>query len=738
MKVKSTYLALAVLAGFGLALGACSSSSDDPAPMTPDPDPPAPVAHVCDDGPSQACVDARQAELAALGDDATVGEQNAARQNLANAQNALAAQQAAAARAALVAGAMCTDATEACVMAHQALVDALAADLSALQVNPDATNADIAAAQRALNAATMARDTVQTAIDDAAALASQTMALNNAVSAATAAVGGLARDATKEEVQAARDLIAMAQTALAEATSLSSADQDAARTTIGGLDATVMGHEARIAAADAAEEKKMTQRNAVNTALAAVNSALATLNDDLSDATDAEVSAVESALMELRMKIAEATDISAAEMAAYNAAASTISSSLTTAKTTIAANAAEAEKMRVAQMTADAKKLLTALDPTDVSPTAPSVTVAASSAGAFSAKSAGYTAGAMPDMVSGHRGATLERDSKTLVVYSDIADAKATPIGDIYSSAADPGKPVFYTVQATVAEGDHNIAWADAKRANDVSTTTGSGATAKTTFAGTVKGLAGTFSCTGTACTAPTPDADGAITSSESWTFVPTDPNGTIDVADTMYLQFGWWLDKGTGSDPTFEVDVFSSATGYAAINAALPGTTEGSATYKGGAAGKWALLSTVDNTGEAGHFTADATLTVDFDADTTADTPANDEIGVMVSGTIDNFMTGDTARPDWSVSLVVDDGDAATDLAPLTELPANVSDTATNLVATWDTGGAVKGTGTWSGTFVGAEEDTTHPLAITGEFNAAIAAGVVGRIDGAFGATKQ
>ena len=43
MKFKSTYLALAVLAGFGLALGACSSSSDDPPAddmtMTPDPEP---------------------------------------------------------------------------------------------------------------------------------------------------------------------------------------------------------------------------------------------------------------------------------------------------------------------------------------------------------------------------------------------------------------------------------------------------------------------------------------------------------------------------------------------------------------------------------------------------------------------------------------------------------------------------------------------------------------------------
>ena len=40
-----------------------------------------------------------------------------------------------------------------------------------------------------------------------------------------------------------------------------------------------------------------------------------------------------------------------------------------------------------------------------------------------------------------------------------------------------------------------------------------------------------------------------------------------------------------------------------------------GSATYKGGAAGKYAVASTTaDASYEGGHFTADATLMVDFD----------------------------------------------------------------------------------------------------------------------------
>ena len=45
----------------------------------------------------------------------------------------------------------------------------------------------------------------------------------------------------------------------------------------------------------------------------------------------------------------------------------------------------------------------------------------------------------------------------------------------------------------------------------------------------------------------------------------------------------------------------------------------EGGATYRGAAAGKFAMLSTTDDSADGGHFTAVATLTADFDADLTA-----------------------------------------------------------------------------------------------------------------------
>ena len=95
MNTKLKYLPIAAFVA-AFVLAGCSSGSDDdsvagtppptttPDPTTPDPttpDPTDPVAHACDAGPSQDCVDARQAELEAIeaDDGATVGDLNAAR-----------------------------------------------------------------------------------------------------------------------------------------------------------------------------------------------------------------------------------------------------------------------------------------------------------------------------------------------------------------------------------------------------------------------------------------------------------------------------------------------------------------------------------------------------------------------------------------------------------------------------------------------------------------------------------
>ena len=221
------------------------------------------------------------------------------------------------------------------------------------------------------------------------------------------------------------------------------------------------------------------------------------------------------------------------------------------------------------------------------------------------------------------------------------------------------------------------------------------------------------------------------------WTFAPTNPNGTIDVADKDgYLQFGWWLNmKGDDVDDGFDVQTFASAPGMTESGVLQGSAVEGSATYRGGAAGKWAIASTTEDATDGGHFTATATLGVDFDADLLAD-EGNDKNGVRVSGSITDFMTGDTSRPSWKVTLSYDGNPGEADLDTSGTLAPMIM--GENATTKWSTGGAVPGMGTWEASFYGSEKDTTHPLAVAGTFEADIAEGTVGRISGGFGATNQ
>ena len=220
-----------------------------------------------------------------------------------------------------------------------------------------------------------------------------------------------------------------------------------------------------------------------------------------------------------------------------------------------------------------------------------------------------------------------------------------------------------------------------------------------------------------------------------SWAFVPTDPEGTIDVADSAYLSFGWWLNK-TGDD-SYEVDVFHAAATGMTPNTGAGSALEGTATYRGGAAGKFAIQSTTEDSAEGGHFTASATLVANFDADLDGDdtTVDNNESGVSISGTINDFMTGAVSRDNWKVTLMPFDTDTA-DTADGLQTPAEVGDI-TGAPAVWDTGGAVDGMGTWDASFYGEEDETDHPMAATGEFDAQIGDGDIATISGAFAATK-
>jgi hypothetical protein len=281
-------------------------------------------------------------------------------------------------------------------------------------------------------------------------------------------------------------------------------------------------------------------------------------------------------------------------------------------------------------------------------------------------------------------------------------------------------------------------------------------------FGGSVHGVAGAFSCTGTMATCGTPvrQSDGTVNATRpggataEWHFMPTDPDAMVDTSiDDMYLTFGWWLDKGDGT-VDFKVDSFAmAASGLTATEETVTADDlNGTATYEGAAAGKYVLLGVEADTAEGGHFTADAMLTVDFDGDI----DDNNTQDIAVSGMIDGFMTGAMSRPGWAVTLGTLDGDPdSPGLDPIANLSHDTgggNEDATGM-AEWTTGGAVMpGTGTWQAEFYGGAGPGTvlatgpmFPTHVVGTFNAELGGAddtpgreVLGRISGAFGAMEE
>ena len=229
-------------------------------------------------------------------------------------------------------------------------------------------------------------------------------------------------------------------------------------------------------------------------------------------------------------------------------------------------------------------------------------------------------------------------------------------------------------------------------------------------FSGTYHGVAGTYNCTpsdtNTKCSATVADP-GFTFAGGTWTFSPNDPDDKVSSGadDTVYLAYGWWLHEA--DDGTATVSAFIAERGEVTDASGID-TLKGTATYKGGAAGKYAISAGTHN--DAGHFTADAMLEADFNAD-------------KITGTINNFMGSDGMARDWSVSLeegsIADNGTIAT-----------VSDG-----TVWTMGGMDgSASGQWSGTLQG--NDGGVPTMGTGVFHSEF--GNTGRMVGAFGVDKQ
>ena len=226
---------------------------------------------------------------------------------------------------------------------------------------------------------------------------------------------------------------------------------------------------------------------------------------------------------------------------------------------------------------------------------------------------------------------------------------------------------------------------------------------------GSYYGVQGTYKCTpgGSDCTATKAAGMGyTLAGGGTWTFTPDNVEDRVtEMPDTVYAVYGWWLHE-TADGAT--VSVF---TGYRGTAEAASGvdTLQGSATYKGGAAGKYAISAGAHN--DSGHFTADAELKANFDTD-------------MISGTINNFMGGDDMPRDWSVALKAGPVDS-------TGMIASVASG-----TTWTMGGTdAAASGSWSGTLYD-NNDGGVPSAGTGTFHSEF--GNTGRMVGAFGVNLE
>ena len=239
---------------------------------------------------------------------------------------------------------------------------------------------------------------------------------------------------------------------------------------------------------------------------------------------------------------------------------------------------------------------------------------------------------------------------------------------------------------------------------------------------GMLHGVSGTFSC------APTTAADGCTAAvaakgftlgGGTWLFIPSNAAARVmDSADTAYASYGWWIKKAANNGP-FTASAFVDEKGTTVAAASDLNDLNGTATYQGGAAGKYALSSATGGTNDAGHFTARAMLEADF---------TNNTDGTAITGTIDQFMGADGMSRDWSVKLngsqIGDDGEIGNASA------------STGVDTVWTIGEtAAAKSGNWTGTLRNNGTDDV-PQVATGTFYTEY--GTAGKMVGAFGVTKQ
>ena len=697
---------------FAIGLTACSSS-DDPAPMAmPDPEPT--PQETCEAGGGQwadgACLSA--AEVAY--------------------NSALAA---------IAAAATAADA--------QAAYDEVKDDVSATQGDAlqMAVNTRIAAL------ATMDRQDMQTqALMDAAGMI-DTSDLS-----------------TQDLVDAARTAIAGLRQAIADAADV---DDTSMYQTI--LDNAVMAVDDAQGGIDTAT-RRMNQMDALSSASMALQAALTALSG--STPTQAQLDAANNALTALNSAIADGADLTDTEKAPYQREANNAAAPIQTAQTAFDNAEDEADKTAAAAMAATAAKLYAGISARNAPGTDDGTTRNAAYSGTNDSQVT-VTIGAFEadgtTAVNPVRTHTLSAD-KTMVADNHGWEGKryADPAGGpmveaiVYSNVEDPtmgkmfGSAVALPTDATELAAhkyqyqlvDGAVALitngaADATLATsrvggkefdhtagvkqfELSTT--DGATMRT-IPGSYHGVPGNYRCTPGANNAcgvrvaaegfelGTVAGDNTFTNNGgTWVFIPSNAAARVmEVADRNYASYGWWIRKAENDGP-FTASAFVDVKGTVADIGDVIDALNGTATYVGGAAGKYALASSTGGTNDAGHFTARATLEADFTNNTDA---------MAITGALDMFMGADDQSRDWMVKLngsaiannggIGDDSDTTAGNGPMTVWTIGEMDAAAS--------------GNWTGNLRKLGDDGVPEVA-TGTFYSEF--GTAGKMVGAFGANVE
>ena len=282
-----------------------------------------------------------------------------------------------------------------------------------------------------------------------------------------------------------------------------------------------------------------------------------------------------------------------------------------------------------------------------------------------------------------------------------------------------------------------------------------------TEIKGTVNGIAGTFTCTGTSCTpistlgttaTPGQDANTVDTAlAAGWSFESDENVESQATPDPDYLYFGYWLADEGDNDFAFNT-FFGGNTGFALTDALFTSTSgddtsfgftavESKAVYTGSAAGKYVEKTLAVVGGEAtpvaiagDYFTADATLTAYFGQ--TPNVAAN--MHNTIRGMISNFKNSNGDDVNFTINLqAIDFGESTNQGTPagsfMNGTIAGIHGSGNDITQTT--------TGEWEGQFFGAvgtaannNAGTLKPTGVAGDFQAHFSDG---HVVGAFGATR-